>query len=91
MTKRNQPSRAIDKPEPGFFRLRRVKGGPFVAGRITRMFGQLYAEVNGAPASVEDVWTSGEQIDVSTWAVLDASRPLDPFQPVDRRLSKPAF
>ena len=56
---RRQPARDITTPEPGLFSLRLVKGGPPVAARIVRSLGMLSAEINGAPASVEEVWEAG--------------------------------
>jgi hypothetical protein len=82
---RRQPSREIDKPEPGLFSMRLVKGGPPVAAEIAAKLGALTATINGQPADVEHVWTSGTFIDRATFDRLNANRPADPMKPVDFR------
>ena len=77
-----QPSRRIDQPEPGLFRMRLVKNGPGVAARIERKLGFLVATVNGAPADVDIVWTSGDFIDENMWNILAAEPPADPHRPL---------
>lgn len=76
-------SRRIDQPEPGYFRMRLVRKGPWVGARI--WFGvvtqRLLAEVNGQPASVDDVWTSGEMISLADYQWLMDHPPADPMQP----------
>lgn len=79
---RDQPSRRIDQPEPGFFRMRLVKNGPYVAARIERKLGHLVATVNGKPADVDTVWTSGDFIDETMWNILAAEPPADPYRPL---------
>jgi len=79
---RDQPSRRIDQPEPGLFRMRLVKNGPFVAARIERKLGHLVATVNGVPADVDTVWTSGDFIDETMWNILAAEPPADPYRPL---------
>jgi hypothetical protein len=45
-----QPSRSVDQPEPGWFEMRLVKGGPPVAARITRDEQGLWgAWIDGVP------------------------------------------
>lgn len=34
MNRRNEPSRLIDSPEPGYFKVRLVRRGPFVGAQI---------------------------------------------------------
>ena len=85
---RRQPARDITTPEPGLFSLRLVKGGPPVAARIVRSLGMLTAEINGAPASVEEVWEAGSFVTEAEWRRLDANRPADPTVPVDFRSLK---
>ena len=51
----------VDKPQPGFFWTRLVKGGPKVGARIWEgrdVFGLpvMLAEVNGKPADAAEVW-----------------------------------
>lgn len=43
-----QPSRRIDQPEPGYFRLRLVTKGPWVPAQICCEGGQWFVVVNGA-------------------------------------------
>lgn len=91
MTDKTQPSRRIDKPMPGFFRCRIVKGGPYVGARIFWRLGILAAEVNGDPADVDRVWTSGERIHPADWEKLDRNRHPDPGTPIDFKTLKPSF
>lgn len=39
--------RAVDKPEPGFFRLRLIKGGPWVPAQIRRVGTEWHATIAG--------------------------------------------
>lgn len=82
---RRQTARDITTPEPGLFSLRLVKGGPPVAAEITTKLGALTATINGEPADVDHVWTSGSFIDRSTFNRLSANRPADPTKPVNFR------
>lgn len=77
----DQPSRRIDQPEPCFVRMRLVKNGPYVAARIYLRLGILAAEINGEPAEVDRVWTSGELIDEARHNEL-LTTVIDPFQTV---------
>lgn len=79
---RSQPSRDISKPEPCFLRIRLVRHGRFVGGRIFRRLGMLCAELNGKPADVDAVWTSGEFIDEATYEILMTDPPRNPYLPV---------
>lgn len=88
---RSQPSRRIDEPQPGFFRMRIIKGGPYVGAIIKYRLGMLVAEVNGAASDLDHVWTSGERISPADWEFLDRNRPLDPHIPINHRTNKPAF
>jgi hypothetical protein len=58
---RRQSPRAIEAPEECHVRLRIDRGG-YLPARIFRRLGLLTAEIDGAQASVESVWTSGETI-----------------------------
>lgn len=78
----DQPSRRIDAPEPGFFRLRLVPRGPWVAARIYSRFGVLAAEINGAAASIDTVWAWGEFITSEQYGQLLANPPSLPDQPL---------
>jgi hypothetical protein len=74
MNRRHEPSRRIDQPEPGFFKLRKVKGGPFVAARIDYEAPLWSAEIDGQPCGLPDpdpahadgvfrIWTTAVRID----------------------------
>ena len=67
--------RRIDKPEPGFFKLKKARNGPWVGAIIFRpcpispfdgypldRHQPLEAEVNGKPAKVDRVWIAGKPI-----------------------------
>lgn len=79
---RDEPSRRIDTPEPGYFRMRLVRKGPWVGARIYRsaLFGDLRATINGHDVDVFDVWTSGERISEDDYNWLIAHPPADPYQ-----------
>lgn len=94
MNRRKEPSRAIAEPEPGFFSLRLVKGGPEVGARIHQGFGIWWASINGvmcgaaaadpvAAAGVFRVWTSGARIDRQAYDALIANPPASPDQKID--------
>jgi hypothetical protein len=80
-----QPSRRIDAPEPGWFRLRLARAAPPVGARIYTRLGQLVAEINGAEAGVDAVWTSGEAISEAEYRRLIEAPPADPTKAVDYR------
>jgi hypothetical protein len=85
MADRKQPTRRIDEPQPGIFRMRLCRKGPFVSARITRVLGILQAEINGAPADLERVWTSGEPVSDKEFEKLRDNPPDDPEKPMDWR------
>lgn len=80
--RRNEAPRLVDAPEPGIFRLRLVKGGPFVAAKIERHSdGRWQAFVNGDPEdegdhdpvrarSVTRIWNYGVRISEDEYHVL---------------------
>jgi len=78
---RRQAPRRVDQPEPGLFKLRLVRGGPFVAAEIHRDdAGRWIATINGKaadghpdPALAEGVfriWHYGIRISASEHAFL---------------------
>ena len=82
-------TRAIASPEPGFFRMCLVRGGIWVAAIIWRpcpletnpetfqwidRWPHLEAEIDGKPASVDRVWTSGRRIPIAEYLFLKADR-----------------
>lgn len=77
--------RVLSDPQPGFFAVRMVKGGPRVAARIVRsvatdpMTGETldrspvtWAEIAGKPVEVDRVWMFGEVIDEAEYRRLTA-------------------
>lgn len=69
-----QPSRIIDQPREGLFKLRLVKGGPFVAARIwIAKDGALLAHANGMPTALDRVWLFGKEIEAPEYKRLMAS------------------
>lgn len=86
--------RVLDKPEPGYFRLRLVSKGPWVPARIwtyrPRPAGtdHFQAHINGKGAEVDDVWLRGRPIDKAHYDKLMAAPAADPMQPVSRRKMK---
>jgi len=89
---RNEPARRIDQPEVGWFRMRLIKRGPYVAARISRPFGCYWqATINGksspmsadpAEARVFDIWTWAEMISEGEYEALLKHAPADPYQPI---------
>ncbi len=82
-------SRAIASPEPGFFKLRLVKGGPWMPAIIYRpcpiewhpetcqhidRWPHLAAEIDGMSVSVDRIWTSGRVIPIAEYLYLKADR-----------------
>ena len=76
-------ARDISRPEPGFFKLKMVRGGAFVPCRIflpcpidpefghpTDRSRHLAAEIDGADVNVDRVWTSGERIGAAEFQFL---------------------
>jgi hypothetical protein len=89
-----QASRRIDIPEPGFFKLRLVRRGPFVGAEIARSLGFWSATINGAScgarhpdpayaAGIERIWTGGTRIDANEYAALLRNPPATPDLPID--------
>lgn len=84
---RNQPPRIIDQPEPGYFKMRLVKKGPWVPAAIfyeecsglwiAQIDGVLYGsdrDAHKAP-KVMDIWqTAAERISEAEWAWMNAMR-----------------
>jgi hypothetical protein len=57
-----QEPRQIDAPEPGRFKCRIVKSGPWIHARIWSVMGMLQAEIGGVSCAVSDVWETGTRI-----------------------------
>ena len=99
-----RPSRRVDQPEPGLFRLRLVKRGPFVAARIRQDFDLFTVEIDGVmrgrptadPLANPDllkVWTYGRAVEADEYAAMLARRPSrpDPLRAVDPTKLPPVF
>jgi hypothetical protein len=93
--------RVIDDPQPGWFIVKLVKGGPRVPARIYRD-GGLNAEILGVVAGIDAVWLWGEFIteeryqylmSLRDWALVhDPEHPLcHPRRPIDVSTLPPAF
>ncbi len=82
-------TRAIARPEPGFFRMRLVKGGPWVGAIIFRpcpiemhpetfqavdRHYHLQAEIDGRPVDLSQIWDYGRRIDQAEYEYLCADR-----------------
>lgn len=82
-------TRAIGTPAPGFFRMRQVTGGVWVAALIYRpcpiefepetfqavdRHYHLEAEINSKPADFNRVWTSGRRVDMAKYLFLKDDR-----------------
>ncbi len=91
-------TRAIASPEPGYFKMRLVKGGPWVAALIYRpcplemdpetfqhidRWPHLSAEINGTAASVDRVWTSGRDVSIAEYHRLKATPANRPHEAID--------
>jgi hypothetical protein len=82
--RKTEPPRAVDRPETGFFRMRLVRKGPFVAAQINHQNNHWWAVINGdkyPPAAdpaaapyVFDVWLAGERITEDEYNYLTARR-----------------
>ena len=74
MVNRNQEPRVVDAPEECWLKLRPVSRGGYVPARIFRCLGLLTAEIDGVPASVDDVWAWGDRISEREWLDLIRDR-----------------
>lgn len=54
MNRRAEPVRVVDEPVAGYYRIRRVKGGPFVAARTFQRLGFWGAEIGGFSCGASD-------------------------------------
>jgi hypothetical protein len=88
------PPRRIDLPEPGFFKLRLVSKGPWVAARISCQLGLWGASINGQPcgarhpdpahaAGIERIWTGGISIEAAAYDALLRNPPATPDLPIN--------
>ncbi len=89
-----QPPRRIDQPEPGTFKLRMVRGGPWLAGRISHGMGFWSASIGGEPCGnrhpdpayadgVSRIWESAVRIDQAEYDALLRSPPATPDLPIN--------
>ena len=103
MRRDGEPSRRIDQPEPGYFRIRHVRGGPLIPARIFHRLGFWSAAINGQAVGdsnpdpelvdvVMRIWTSGTRITADEYhAMLRQPSVLDPSQPIDIAAFPPVF
>ena len=82
MVDRSQAPRRIDDPQPCFVRMQLVRQGVYVAAKIERRLGILFAEVNGMPADVDLVWTSGDFIDEAEYDEMMRNPEPNPYRQV---------
>lgn len=79
MTPTDAKARRIDQPAPGWFKVKLVKGGPWVPARI-----YLAAEIGKASVEIERVWEYGHMIDEPEWRRLMDRLGIVPLgEPVD--------
>jgi len=76
-------ARMPDDPQPGYYKTRVIKGGPWVACRIWRDGeGELHCRVGDDMADPVTVWTFAKQITVQEWQNLELWRQENPrFNP----------
>ena len=63
MADQKQANRRVDRPEPGWFKLRLRPGAPWCAARIWSVMGMLQAEAAQISCDVNLVWHHGERIE----------------------------
>lgn len=80
-----QDVRHVDEPQPGFFELRLVRGGPKVAGQIVLQDGRWHAVINGerqgepvadplCSRAVMKLWHHARPIDEAAYRYLLAKK-----------------
>lgn len=105
MRRDQEPVRAVWPPEPGYFRVRLVKGGPQVPARISRngetwstvIAGVLSVATDPIAAGADYIWHYGTRIGETeyremlfTTAIASADHPArNPRQPIDISRLKP--
>jgi hypothetical protein len=81
-------TRAIDRPEPGFFKMRLTRGGPWVPAilyrpcpiefnpetfqGVDRVY-HLEAEIDGRPVGLDRIWGYGRRIPMAEYLFLKAN------------------
>jgi hypothetical protein len=101
-SRRREPSRAIADPEPGFFRTRLVRGGPYVGARIEFRGGIWSATIDGVTCGASDtdparadgvfrIWTSGARISEAEYSALLGPREALADERVNLNALKPVF
>lgn len=88
-----ETGRIVGEPQEGYFRMRLVKGGPWVGARIHRaMDGSMVATVNGFPGDPDHVWTYGRTTTQDDYERLlleaEYARATDPGSPRANPTSK---
>lgn len=102
MTRRHEPSRRVDEPQAGYYRVRMIKGGPWVAAQVEQKLGIWSASINGVPCGAADfdpsradgvfrVYLTGVSITKAEYDALVRSPPSSPRMPIDIGSIKPEF
>jgi hypothetical protein len=89
-----QPPRRIDQPEPGTFKLKMIRNGPWIAGRISHAMGFWSASIGGEPCGprhpdpfqadgVSRIWESAVRIEQAEYDALLRSPPATPDLPIN--------
>ena len=81
-------TRRIERPEPGFFRLKLTRGGPWVAAiifqpcpiefepetfqAVDRVY-HLQAEIDGRPVDLSRIWGYGRRVSMAEYLYLKAT------------------
>jgi hypothetical protein len=75
--------RSPDDPQPGYYKTRVIKRGPWVACRIWRDdTGELHCRVGDEMTDPVTVWTFAQPVTVQEWAHLEKLRQENPtFNP----------
>jgi len=99
---RNEPPRRIDDVQPGFFRIRLCRNGPYVAARIERTEHGWKASIQGescgfanpdpwASDGVSRIWHFGVMISEAEYRQLLGSKHPSPHKPIDMNSEAPPF
>jgi hypothetical protein len=83
-------ARFIHQPQPGFYKMHLVSGGPWVGVRIWRDdAGQLCAEAHGEPCDPDEVWPFTWPSDEVEFAYYDRLRVWAQQHDVDHPAAEP--
>ncbi len=103
MNRRNEPPRRIDQPEPGYFKVRLCRKGPWVGAEIRHNVNTGWkAFINGESCGfanqdyivadgVNRIWTFGSTITAAEYKALMIKRPTSPDLPINPNAEPPPF